>query len=279
MYLRLFSILLTTIVITSCSNKEPIYKPKEKVDPYKIYEEAYSAFEKNDFFYANKKFLEAELNFVDIDLAAKSAAMSCFSLYGINFYDEALENIERFLKTYPANEYVIYAEYLKALIYFEQIADEKKDIKPLLNANQEIDIFIKKYPGTDYAIDLKFKKDLVNNQLAAKELFIAKHYIAVQKWIPAINRLKIIVNKYDNTIFIEEALHRLVEIHYYLGLKEDAEQYAKILGYNYNSSEWFEQSYKVLNKDYVINKKLNQKVITNEKDSKNIIKRIIKMIK
>ena len=155
----------------------------------------------------------------------------------------------------------------------------KKDIKPLLNANQEIDIFIKKYPGTDYAIDLKFKKDLVNNQLAAKELFIAKHYIAVQKWIPAINRLKIIVNKYDNTIFIEEALHRLVEIHYYLGLKEDAEQYAKILGYNYNSSEWFEQSYKVLNKDYVINKKLNQKVITNEKDSKNIIKRIIKMIK
>ena len=126
MYLRLFSILLTTIVITSCSNKEPIYKPKEKVDPYKIYEEAYSAFEKNDFFYANKKFLEAELNFVDIDLAAKSAAMSCFSLYGINFYDEALENIERFLKTYPANEYVIYAEYLKALIYFEQIADEKR---------------------------------------------------------------------------------------------------------------------------------------------------------
>ena len=202
--------------------------------------------------------------------------MSCFSLYGINFYDEALNNLDRFLKTYRANENVIYAEYLKAIIYFEQMSDEKKDIKPLLDAKKQINFFINKYPDTDYSIDLKFKKDLVENQLAAKELFVAKYYISVQKWIPAINRLKIILKQYDKTVFIEEALHRLVEINFHIGLENEAKKYANILGYNYNSSEWFKQSYKILNKDYVITKRPNQES-TNEKDS--IIKKIIKMIK
>ena len=143
--------------------------------------------------------------------------------------------------------------------FFEQISDEKKDLKPLLEADRKIEFFINKYPETDYAIDLKFKKDLIQNQLAAKELFVAKHYINTQKWIPAINRLKVILNKYDKTIFVEEALHRLVEIHYHIGLEDEANKYAKILGYNYNSGEWFEQSYKILNKDYKI-KKVYQKV-------------------
>ena len=160
--------------------------------------------------------------------------MSIFSLYGINFYNEALENIDRFLKTYPSDENVIYVEYLKAIIFFEQISDEKKDIKPLMEADSQIEYFVTKYPDSDYAIDLKFKKDLIQNQLAAKELYNAKFYISIQKWIPAINRLKIIVNEYDKTIFIEEALHRLVEIHYHLGLEKDAKRYANILGYNYN---------------------------------------------
>ena len=161
--------------------------------------------------------------------------MSSFSLYGINLYDEAVENLERYLKTYPADNNVMYANYLLAVIYFEQINDEKKDLKPLLKANDKIEFFIEKYPNTDYATDLMFKKDLIINQLAAKELFIAKYYISIQKWVPAINRLKIIVEKYDKTIFIEEALHRLVEIHYHLGLENEAKKYANILGYNYNS--------------------------------------------
>ena len=132
------------------------------------------------------------------------------------------------------------------------------DLKPLLEATKQIDYFIKKYPETDYSIDLQFKKKLIQNQLAAKEMYNAKYYTSVQKWAPAINRLKIIVNKYDETIFIEEALHRLVEIHYYLGLDEEAKRYAKILGYNYNSSEWYKQSYKIINKDYDYNDKINE---------------------
>ena len=155
----------------------------------------------------------------------------------------------------------MYAHYLIAMIYYEQISDEKKDLQPLIDAGDKIDFFISKFPDSDYAMDLRFKKDLIINQLAAKELYIAKFYIETQKWIPAINRLKNIVENYQRTVFIEEALHRLVEIHYYLGLIEEAKKYANILGYNYNSSEWFEQSYKILNKEYKIIKKEDLKKI------------------
>ncbi len=257
----------------SCSKKEVVYEPSKKNDAYKLYEEGLVAFEKNDYFFASKKFSEAELSFEIPKFAAKSAIMSSYSLYGINFYDEAEENLMRYFSTYPADENLIYAHYLLAIVYYEQISDEKKDISPLLKANKQIDFFLKKYPDTDYATDLKFKKDLIQNQLAAKELYISKYYISVQKWIPAIQRLKVIVEKFNTTVFVEEALHRLVEIHYYLGLENEAEKYASILGYNYNSSEWFKQSYKLLNKDYKI---ANTKP-SNEKDT--FFKKIIKMIK
>ena len=167
------------------------------------------------------------------------------------------------MRQYPADKNIIYAHYLIAIIYYEQITDEKKDMEPLLKTKNKIDFFLNKYPDNEYAIDLQFKKDLIINQMAAKELYIAKYYISVQKWIPAINRLKSIIENYDQTIFIEEALHRLVEIYYLLGLEEKAKNYAKILGYNYNSSQWFEQSYKILNKDYKIirNKNLKERKI------------------
>jgi len=274
MFQKIFFIFILIISLQACSNKEKLeYEPKNRTDPYKVYQEGWEAFEKGDYFFANKKFSEAELNFQVIEFAAKSAIMSSYSLYGINFYSQALDNLERFLKKYPADKNIIYAHYLIAMIHYEQISDEKKDLKPLIKANSKIDFFLKKYPNTDYAIDLKFKKDLINNQLAAKELYVAKYYISTQKWIPAINRLKVILKNYQETIFIEEALHRLVEIHYYLGLKVEAQKYAKILGYNYNSSEWFEKSYKVLNKEYKIPKKANS-----SKDD-SFLKKILNKIK
>tara|TARA_B100000242_G_scaffold61401_1_gene36990 strand:+ start:1227 stop:2036 length:810 start_codon:yes stop_codon:yes gene_type:complete len=266
------------LLAISCSKDDGvIYKPIEKSDPYVLYKEGLEAFEKNDFFFANKKFSEAELNFENVELAAKSAIMSSFSLYGINFYDQALENLNRFLKTYPSDKNIIYAHYLISIIYFEQISDEKKDLEPLLKASEKIKFFLDKYPNTDYAIDLKFKKDLIQNQLAAKELFVAKYYVSTQKWVPAIKRLKVIVEDYDNTVFVEEALHRLVEIHYHLGLEEEAKKYANILGYNYNSGEWFKQSYKILNKDYDINKEKEKKLI--KKKDQNLFDKIIEMIR
>ena len=267
-------LIIFLLLLNSCANKEKdLYKPSDLLDPYKSYKEGLQAFEDNAFFLANKKFSEAELNFEDPDLAAKSAIMSSFALYGINFYGEAEENLKRYLKTYPADRYVIYAHYLLAIIYFEQISDEKKDLGPLLKANKKINFFLSSFPNSEYSIDLRFKKDLIQNQLSAKELYIAKYYISVQKWIPAINRLKNILEKYDKTIFVEEALHRLVELHYHIGMEDEANKYASILGYNFNSSEWFQQSYKILNKNYEIRSINNQ-----EKDS-SLFDKIIELIK
>ena len=109
---------------------------------------------------------------------------------------------------------------------------------------------IKNYPNTEYALDAKFKIDLINEMLASKEMYVAKHYIKKRKWIPAINRLKFIVTDYETTIYVEEALYRLVEIYYLLGLNGEAKKYASVLGFNYQSSEWYEESYRILNKDY-----------------------------
>ena len=197
--------------------------------------------------------------------------MSSYCLYGINLYSQALESLKSFIKKYPADKNIAYAHYLETLIYFEQIEDEKKDLEPILKTKEKIDFFLKEFPDNDYAIDLKFKKELIINQIAAKELYVAKYYISTQKWVPAMNRLKIIVKDYEKTIFIEEALHRLVEINYHIGLEQEAKKYAKILGYNYNSSEWFEQSYKILNKDYKIEKKFVEK---EDGFFKNILKKI-----
>ena len=275
---RFLIFIFSVLFLYSCSKKEAVFLPSEKVDPYILYKEGVEAFEKNDYFYANKKFYEAELNFKNVDLSAKSAIMSSFCLYGINLYDEALNNLERYLKAYPSDKNVIYAHYLISIIYFEQISDEKKDLRPLIKASEKINFFLKEYPNSDYAMDLRFKKDLIQNQLAAKELYIAKYYISTQKWVPAINRLKIIIQEYDKTIFIEEALHRLVEIHYHIGLDNEAKNYAKILGYNYNSSEWFKQSYKIFNKDYKEREIELSKKSKSEKE-KGFLNKILKMIK
>lgn len=278
MFFRVALLIIIVFTLLSCSkNKKVLYEPTSKVDPYIIYNEAMESFNKNDFYFANKKFTQAELNFKNVNLAAKAAIMSSFCLYSINFYDEAVENLNRFIKLYPADKNIIYAHYLIAVIYFEQISDEKKDLKPLLNADEKIDFFIKNYPETDYSLDLKFKKDLIQNQLAAKEAYIARYYISVQKWVPAINRLKLILEKYDETVFVEEALFRLVEIHYYLGLDDEAKSYAKILGYNYNSSEWFAKSYKILNKDYNLKKDFYTKKTKIE--NKSFLNKIIDKIK
>ncbi len=264
------------IIFQSCSKNELVYENKEAINPYNLYQEGIEAFNKNDYFFASKKFSEAEINFQNMDFAAKAALMSSYALYGINFYSQAIDNLDRYLKIYPADKNVMYAHYLSAIIYFEQISDEKKDLKPLMDARNKIDFFLNKYPGTDYALDLRFKKDLIQNQLAAKELFIAKHYISVKKWVPAINRLKIIIENFDKTVFVEEALHRLVEIHYHLGLEDEAKKYASILGYNYNSSRWFQQSYKILDKNYKIIDLAKEDKINKED---NFFKKIIKKIK
>ena len=162
---------------------------------------------------------------------------------------------ERFIKIYPNHYNVDYAEYLLGLCFYEQIVDEKKDLQSISNAKKVFVKIIEKYPSTDFAIDAEFKLDLINDILAAKEIYIGRYYFEKKKWISAINRFRVVIDEYETTIYVEEALHRLVEVYYILGLKDEAAKYANLLGYNYQSSEWYEKSYSVFNKEYEKNKK------------------------
>jgi len=274
MYQKLIYSCLVILLIASCSKKNEIgiNIPPAKEESFKIYKEAVSAMNRGDYFYASKKFSEAEAILPQIDFSAKASLMSSYCLYLINFFPETTANLKRFINKYPADKNLPYAHYLIAISLYEQILDEKKDIVPLIETKKKITFFLDNYPETEYALDLKFKMDLINNQLAAKEMYIAKYYISTKKWIPAINRLKAITTDYSETVFIEEALHRLVEVYYKVGLIEEATAAASILGYNYNSSDWYKRSYKVLNKTYKLKKTKDQK------RNDGLIKRTIRKI-
>jgi len=275
MYQNLIHLLLIFFLIISCSKVEPeLNIPASTDQSFVIYKEAVEAMKKGNYLRASEKFSEAELILPKIEFSSKALLMSSYCLYLINFYEDATVNLERFISQYPADKNLAYAQYLIAISLYEQILDEKKDIEPLVKAKKKIEIFLKNFPNTEYALDLKFKLDLVNNQLAAKEMYIAKYYIKTQKWIPAINRLKFIVSDFSKTVFVEEALHRLVEVYYRIGLPEEAKVAAAILGYNYNSSEWYEQSYKILNKSYKLTKKneINKDMGLIKKTIKKILK-------
>ena len=136
------------------------------------------------------------------------------------------------------------------------------------------ELVVEQYPNTDFALDATFKLEFIEETLAAKEMYIARYYLDKEKWIPAINRFKEVVEKYNDSVFIEEALHRLVEIHYKIGLEEEAKKYAYLLGYNYQSSQWYENTYKVFNKNYSSKKKKFPK----NKNKKSLIDKIKKKI-
>ncbi len=272
MYQKILYFFIIIFLLFACTKeKNVIVKPSEADKSFEVYNEAIESMNEGDYFYASKKFAEAENILPRVEYSSQALIMSSYCLYLINFYDEAITKLNSYIKKYPASKDIQYAHYLISISTYEQILDEKKDITPLLKSKENMNIFLKKYSGSEYALDLKFKLDLINNQLAAKELYVAKYYIETKKWIPAINRLKNIVEDYDETIFVEEALHRLVETYYKVGLINEAKEVASILGYNYNSSEWYKQSFKVLNKNYNVPK-------IKKKKKNNLITRTIKKI-
>ena len=253
MFKNLLVLLLSIFLLLSCSKKDKeviLSEPTDEEKAQSIYAEAVEALNDGDAYYAGKRFKDVESLTPQSEWAAKASLMASYSDYSRNAYSNAVFNLERHIQNYPADKNISYAHYLIAMCYYEQILDEKKDLKPLLKAKKKFEFIIQTYPDTDYAIDGRYKLDLIVDQLAAKEMSIARFYMKTEKWIPALNRLKIVVDEYDETVFIEEALHRLVEIYYRLGLVEESKQAAAILGYNYKSSEWYSRSYKIFNKEY-----------------------------
>ena len=257
--------IIACLSLSSCSQKEKVHIIKEEsleLQMAHAYKEALKAFNEQDILYAAKRFNEAEILYPQSIWAPKAALMAAYSYYSQNYFGDAIYELERFIKTYPYNPRMDYAHFLLAMCYYESIVDEKKDLMPLLKAQKKFKFIVKEYPETDFALDSQLKLDLIFDILASKEMYIGKHYMKKEKWVAAINRFKIVEEEYDTTIYVEEALHRLVEIYYKIGLVEESKKYATLLGYNYLSSDWYKQSYRVFNKSYSnhtlkINKKGN----------------------
>ena len=272
----IFFIFFTYLIISGCGQKKVEVKPLEDTNidsqMIKAYNEGLTALDNKDYMLAVKKFGEAEILYPQSIWAPRSVLMTAYSYYVYERYFDTIFELERFLKTYPEHNRQNYAYYLLGLAYYEQIVDEKKDLEPIINSKKYFQIIINEYPGSEYAADAEFKLDLIKEILAAKEMYLGRYYIEKEKWIPAINRYKTILENYDDTIYVEEAIHRLVEIHYKVGLIDESKKYANLLGYNYQSGEWYEKSYKIFNKNY------EKPKIKTAKNKKTIIQRLRSLI-
>lgn len=250
-------------ILISCSKeeiKESIIKEKSlDLQVLEAYQEGVKSLETGDVLFAAKKFNEAETLFPQSEWAPKSALMAAYAYYTQDYYSDTIAELERFIRVYPLSKNLDYVYYLLGISYYEQIVDEKKDLQSIIKAKEYFKIVSKNYPNTNYSLDAEYKIDLVNDTLASKEMYIGRYYFDKKKWIPAINRFRTVIDDYETTIYAQEALHRLVEVYYILGLKDEAKKYAKLLGYNYQSSKWYEKSYSVFDKEYKENVKKRDK--------------------
>ena len=276
--MKVIKIILLFVIIlflNSCakevSNKSVIKEKGLELQVIEAYEEGFNNLKNGDALFAAKKFNEAETLFPQSEWAPKSALMAAYSYYSQDYYEDAIGELQRFINVYPFYKNLDYAYYLLGLCWYEQIIDEKKDLQTIIKAKEKFIFVISNYPNTEYALDAEFKIDLINDTLAAKEMYIGRYYFEKKKWIPAINRFRTVIDEYETTIYTEEALHRLVEVYYTIGLKEEAKKYAQLLGYNYQSSEWYEKSYSVFNKMYEKNKK--NRIKKDKKKNNSILKR------
>ena len=274
-----FILIITLTFLTNCNNnseKQVSVIEEKDLDLQMIdsYKEGLQLLDDKFPLEAAKKFSEAELLYPQSKWAPRSSLMSAYSYYYGSYYEDSIEELKRFIKIYPNHERLSYAYYLLGMSYYEQIADEKKDLGSIIDAQQNFQFIINNYPNSDFALDAEYKLELIQEILASKEMYLAKYYIEREKWIPAINRYKNVIKEYDTTIYVEEALHRLVEIHYKIGLIEESKKYASLLGYNYQSSEWYKESYKVFNKDY---KKISKR--KKEKNKLSTLDKIKSMLK
>ena len=251
---NLFSFFIILVFCLSCSKqsveKSTIKETNLELQMIEAYKEGLDELKRGDVLFAAKKFNEAEILFPQSEVAPRAALMAAYSYYSQNYYGDAIAELDRYIRIYPNHKDRVYAEYLLGLSYYEQIVDEKKDLDSIENSKKIFLGIIEKYPNTDFAMDAEFKISLVDTILASKEMYIGRYYFDRKKWIASINRFKFVIDNYETTIYVEEALHRLVEIYYLLGLEMEAKKYANLLGYNYQSSKWYENSYSIFDKNY-----------------------------
>ena len=274
-----YLIIVLLFLNTSCSKEKEkkvsiVEEESLEMQMINAYNNGLRELDEGDPIYAAKKFNEAELLYPQSIWAPRAALMAAYSYFSYSYYSDAVLELEKFLDKYKNHPRRDYAYYLLALSHYDQIIDETKDLNEILKAKKYFEIIIQEYPNTDFALDSEYKLELIQELLASKEMYLARYYVEKEKWIPAINRFKTVVKDYDSTIYVEEALHRLVELHYKMGIIDESNKYAALLGYNYQSSKWYEKTYGILNKDYV---KISKRKNKNKEES--IIKKFKDLLK
>ena len=272
----LYNLLLIFIltIFYSCSSGDKVknLKPKKIISLEKLYTEAYRNFEIGDYNQAIKIFEIVEKDYSYTEWAPRALLMRAYMYYDAGDYVAALTLLQRFKQRNSGSKNLQYVEYLIGICMFEQINYISLTQEPTELALRQFEKIISNYPSSSYATDAKFKIDLINEQKAGKEMYLARYYEKKEMWLPALYRLNNVFKDYQSTVFIEEALHRLVEIHYKIGNIETAKKYASILGYNYNDSDWYKKSYNIIEGTNILMDKTKQK-----KSLKERLKKLIRL--
>jgi len=253
-YSLLSVVLLSGWLLAGCStfdsdtaDSEPELEQTEPVET--LYNDAMDALAESNWRGAAQRFEKVEQQHPYSAWAKKAQLLNAFAHYKNQNYDEALPILERYVQLYPGDEQVPYAYYLVALSYYEQITDVGRDQSMTQQALLSLNEVMRRYPESDYAKDANLKKDLVIDHLAGKEMSVGRYYISRKEYLAAIRRFRKVVEDYQGTTHTPEALHRLVELHLLLGIRQEATNYAAVLGHNYPTSQWYKDSYALLKPD------------------------------
>ncbi len=243
MRLSRFVLLAGVCALVACASEpeKPLEEPVET-----LYNRASHALDDKNYVEATKYFEEVERQHPYSQWATQAQLMAAFASYEGQRYDEAVMGLDRFIELHPGHKDVDYAYYLKALCYYEQISDVQRDQEMTQKAVEALDTLVKRFPESKYTRDATLKRDLTLDHLAGKEMEIGRYYLNRNEINAAINRFRVVIQKYQTTSHTAEALHRLVESYLTLGLTEEATKVAAVLGYNYPGSKWYKRSFELL---------------------------------
>ncbi|WP_373087603.1 outer membrane protein assembly factor BamD [Sneathiella sp.] len=240
--------LLIPLVLAACSSDEPVYQERPVQE---LYNQALAELNDENYRGAAEAFDEVERQHPYSVWATKAQVMSAFAYYQSNEYDQAILAAERFIELHPGNKDAAYAYYLVAISYYEQITGVERDQKVTRQALDALQNLVRRFPNSEYAQDARLKIDLTRDHLAGKEMTVGRYYLNHKYMVGAINRFRIVVEQYQTTTHVPEALHRLTEAYLTLGITNEAKTAAAVLGYNFPGSEWYQDSYALLEKNYL----------------------------
>ncbi len=241
--LRALAVALPLGLAACGGDEEPEYVERP---PEELYSDAFDAMQAEEYVTAARLFDEVERQHPYSSWATQAQLMAAYAYYQQNAYDDAIIALERFIELHPSHRNAAYAYYLKALCYYEQISDVERDQRNTQLALDALVEVVRRFPNTDYARDASLKIDLTRDHLAGKEMEIGRYYEDRQQYLAAINRFRRVIEQYQTTTHVPEALHRLTECYLALGIKDEAQTAAAVLGYNFPGSEWYQDSYALL---------------------------------